>query len=224
VTGAEDPHVYWKPHRRGSIALWWFARVLLRATLPWMFGFHVAGRDRLPRRGGVLVVCNHIADVDPLFVGVACVPRRARYMALSHHFTTRPFAELLFALGGFPVRLDRPDVRALRYARERLEAGEMLVVFPEGTPAWGPEMGEFRDGMGLLGLTPGVTVIPAALWGSHRIVHGWKPVGRGPVWVAFGEPLEVPAEGSRRERSAELTRRARAAIDELRAPMLRARP
>jgi 1-acyl-sn-glycerol-3-phosphate acyltransferase len=115
-------------------------------------------------------------------------------------------------------------MRALRYAREQLEAGRLVIIFPEGTPGWGPELGEFREGVGALGITPGVTVVPAALWGTHRIMRGWRPVGRGPVHIAFGHPLEIPTEGSRRQRAAELTRRARAAVQALLEPMVRASP
>ena len=67
-------------------------------------------------------------------------------------------------------------------------------------------MADFLEGVGHLGLTPGVTVVPAAVWGTHHLMRGWRPVGRGPVLVAFGHPVPVPAEdGSRRERAAELT-------------------
>jgi 1-acyl-sn-glycerol-3-phosphate acyltransferase len=171
----------------------------------------------------VLVVSNHLGDLDPLFVGLA-LPRPAHYVADARHFEHRAFAELLFAVGAFPLRPGSPDTRALRYARERLEAGEVVVIFPEGRPGWGAPMGEFLQGAGHLGLTPGVTVIPAAIWGVHHLIRGWRPVGRGPVLVAFGHPVEVPAEGSRRERSAELASRMRAAVQELLEPMARARP
>ncbi len=170
------------------------------------------------------MVANHVGDLDPLFVGVACAPRAAQYMADARHYGHLPFARLLFAVGAFPVRPGSPDTRALRYAREQLLAGELIVVFAEGRPGWGAPMGEFLTGAGHLGLTPGVTVVPAAVWGVQHLMRGWRPVGRGPVLVAFGHPVPVPEDGSRRERAAELTRRTRAAVAELLAPMMRAHP
>ena len=89
----------------------------------------------------------------------------------------------------------------------QLEAGRLVVIFPEGAPTWGPELAEFREGVGHLALTPGVTVVPVALWGTHRVLRGWRPVGRGPVRVAFGPPVPVPAEGTRRERATAPDRR-----------------
>jgi 1-acyl-sn-glycerol-3-phosphate acyltransferase len=112
----------------------------------------------------------------------------------------------------------------MRYATEQLRAGRLVIVFPEGGARWGAGLGEFQEGAGMLGLTPGVTVIPTGLWGSDRVLHGWRPVGRGPVLVAFGRPIAVPQEGSRRERAAELTRRMREEIAALVEPMARAYP
>jgi 1-acyl-sn-glycerol-3-phosphate acyltransferase len=200
------------------------AHLLLRPTLPWLAGFRIAGRRRIPREGGVVVVVNHVGDLDPIFVGVACRPRRALYLADARHYRRLPFARLLFAMGALPVEPGGPDTRTLRYARERLLAGDLIVVFAEGRAGWGAPMGEFLEGAGHLGLTPGVTVVPAAIWGTHKVMRGWRPVGRGPVLVAFGHPIAVPESGSRRERAAELTRRSRAAVQELLEPMVRAFP
>lgn len=205
-------------------AMWRLARALLRPTLPLLAGFRAAGRRRIPRSGGVLVVANHVGDLDPLFVGLAAVPRRARYLTDARHFACRPFARLLFAVGAVPIRTGAPDARALRYIRDGLVAGELVVIFAEGRAGWGAPLGEFLQGAGHLGLTPGVSVVPAAIWGTHRFMRGWRPVGRGPVTVAFGHPVPLPEPGPRRERAHELTRRTRAAVQELLEPMMRARP
>jgi 1-acyl-sn-glycerol-3-phosphate acyltransferase len=197
---------------------------VLSCTLLPFAGFRVAGRRRIPRRGAVLVVVNHVGDIDPPFVGMACVPRMAQYLADAKHYRRRPLSTVMYAVGAFPVRVGSPDTRAMRYAREQLIAGELVVIFPEGAPGWGGELGEFRDGMGHLGLLAGVTVVPAAIWGTHRVLRGWRPVGRGPVRVAIGHPVAPPGSGPRRERAAELTRRTRAAVQELLEPMARARP
>jgi 1-acyl-sn-glycerol-3-phosphate acyltransferase len=206
------------------VAAWLLAVVLGRPTLPWLAGFRIAGRRRIPREGGVVVVVNHVGDLDPIFVGVACRPRRALYLADARHYRRLPFARLLFAMGALPVEPGSPDTRTLRYARERLLAGDLIVIFAEGRPGWGAPMGEFLEGAAHLGLTPGVTVVPAAIWGVHRFMRGWRPVGRGPVLLAFGHPVPAPEDGSRRERAAALSRRTRAAVLELLEPMMRAYP
>lgn len=225
VSAGRAPTVHWRPPKRG---VWWpiwaFGRWLLALTMPWLVGFRVTGREHLPDRGGVLVVANHLADIDPPAVALACGSRPAQYLAMARHFTRWPLAMLLFSLGAFPVEAGRADTRALRHAREQLAAGRVVVIFPEGAPSWGPEMSPFREGVGHLALTPGVTVVPVAVWGTHRVLRGWRPVGRGPVEVAFGPPVPVPAEGTRRERARRLTADVREAIGRLLEPLVRARP
>lgn len=216
--------VHWHPPRRGVWhPLWLFGRALLAATTPWLYGYRVTGTHNIPRRGGVLLVANHLADVDPPFLAQACGRRTTQYIALSRHFTRRPLATLLFALGAFPIR-PGSDMRALRHAREQLEAGRLVLIFPEGSPSGGPELTEFFDGVGVLALTPGVTVIPAAIWGSQWVMRGRVPSGRGPVRVAVGKPVPIAREGSRRDRAAETTRRAEEAIRQLLAPLVARHP
>ncbi len=222
--GADGEHVHWRPPRDGVWRpLWYFGRGVLWATVPWLHGFRRSGRHNIPSSGGVLMVANHLADVDPPYLALACGDRPAQYVALSRHFTRRPLADLLFALGAFPIR-PGADTRALRYAREQLERGRLVIIFPEGSPTGGPHMTEFRDGAGLLALTPGVTVIPAAIWGSHRVMRGRLPTGRGPVHVAVGPPIPVPTEGSRRQRASEVAQRARTAIQDLLTPLVEQHP
>lgn len=221
--GPADAPVHWHPAPAGvRMPVWRFGRALLGALAPPLLGFRVAGRERVPRRGGVLVIVNHPSDIDPPAIGLALAPRPAQHMALARHFVRRPLAELLFAVGAFPVRSGRGDVRAMRHARAQLAAGRVVVVYPEGGATWSPRLGRFLDGAGYLALTPGVTVVPAAVWGTTRVLRGWRPVGRGPILVSFGSPVAVPAEGTSRERAAEVTLRARGAVEELLAPMVRA--
>lgn len=225
VTVAGAPRVIWRPPRHGVWwPLWAFGWLLLRSTMPFLVGFRVTGRHHIPARGGVLLVANHVADIDPPALALAAAPRPALYLAMARHFRRRPLATLLFGLGAFPVQAGQPDTRALRHAREQLAAGRLVVIFPEGAPTWGGDMTEFREGVGHLALTPGVTVVPAALWGTHKVMRGRRVVGRGPVRVAIGPPVPVPLEGSRRERAAALTRGVRDAIARLLEPLVAAEP
>ena len=147
---------------------------MLRLMAP-AFGFRVDGREHLPRSGGVLLVTNHLADVDPPFLATAVLPRQLLYVADAKHFTSRPQSVLLFSLGAFPIRLDEVDTRALRYARTMLERGEVVSIFPEGRATFGDRMLPFLEGMGYLALTPGATVLPA---GSGGPSASWMASGR----------------------------------------------
>lgn len=186
--------------------VWEPSRLLMLPILYGPMRFRAVGREHIPRRGGVLVVSNHVSLTDPPLVGYATIPRRSYYMAKSELFRTRALAWYIRALGAFPVVRGSPDRNALRMARDLLLRGDCVIMFPEGTRSKAGTLRPGFAGAGLLGLEPGVTIVPAAIWGSQ---HRW-----GPVRVVFGPPLStdgLPA-GSRSKRAQALTERMMAAV------------
>ena len=87
-----------------------------------------------------------------------------------------------------------------------LERGDVLLMFPEGTRHLDGRLRPGLPGAGSLGLEPGVTVVPVAIWGSHRLLRR--------VSVAFGPPVDLSslAPGPRSRRSREAVDRMMAAI------------
>lgn len=165
---------------------------------------------RLPARGGVLVVCNHVSIADPVALVLAAWPRRRlRMMCKSELFTNRALGWYLGGMGAFPVVRDSADHSAIRTARRLLEAGEAVGVFPEGRVNRPGVMLPGAAGIGLLALVPGVTVIPVAVWGTQRF--------RGPVRIRYGAPVDLAgldgvSRSARRRAAAELIMAALAAL------------
>ena len=97
-----------------------------------LFGLRVRGDGMLPRKGSIIVVCNHISELDPPILG-STIPRQTFFMAKHELFTTRMGEFYMPRIGAFPVRREGVDTASLRTALEALERGYILVVFPEGT-------------------------------------------------------------------------------------------
>lgn len=202
----------WPPlYRAGRAAVTAWARALN--------GLSVSGRANIPADRGCLVVCNHLADPDGMFMGAALPgpPRNVLYLVTARHHDSSPLVrELLLRLGLEPVRTDGTEMGALRHARRVMEAGGIVVIYPEGVPGYSARVQPFAAGVGWLALTPGIAVVPAAIWGSHRVMRRGLPVAPGPVRVAFGEPVPMDdVAGSRATRVAEAARRMRAAVQAL---------
>ncbi len=142
-----------------------------------------SGVENVPAAGPVLIVCNHLSLWDPPFVGASARPRRVHFMAKSELFRVRAFGWLIGRVGAFPVERGGMDRDAIRTARQILARGDAMVMFPEGTRSLSGNLRPFFPGAGLMALEPGVTVVPAAVWGSqHRF---------GPVRVVFGKPVDL---------------------------------
>ena len=82
----------------------------------------------------------------------------------------RRFGWLLSALGGFPVTRGTADREALRRCIAVLEAGEPLVLFPEGERKAGPIVQPLFDGAVYVALKAGVPIVPVGIGGSERVM------------------------------------------------------
>lgn len=192
-----------------SPLMWDVGRAFLRPLFQVVFRLRRVGAENIPRTGPVLIVCNHLSNMDPPFVGASARPRRVYFMAKVELFRIRPIGWVLAKVGAFPVARGGADRDAIRTAREILARGDAMVMFPEGTRSRSGSLRPFFPGAGLMALEPGVRVVPAAVWGSQKRL--------GPVTVVFGEVITMDdlAEASRSERIRMATDRIVAAIAQL---------
>jgi len=163
---------------------WWVLGHLTLLPVAYVFyRLSVSGKEHIPPDGPVLIVCNHISQADPVILGVAAVPRKSYYFAKAELFRVPFLRGYVNRMGAFPVERGGADRRALRLSREVLARGDMLLMFPEGRRFTDGRLRPGLSGAGSLALIPGVTVIPAAIWGSHRLGHKTR--------VAFGPPVDL---------------------------------
>lgn len=167
-----------------------------------MFRLRYRHADRLPLRGPVLVVANHVSVLDPL----ACARlvfdhgRLPHFLGKESVFTG--FAgTLLRSAGQIPVARFSADAHeALDAARAQLDAGNVVVIYPEGSvtrdPDWWPM--QARTGVARLALTTDAAVLPVAQWGPHRVhdYHSKKLTlrFRVPADYQVGVPVDLSAQ------------------------------
>jgi len=181
---------------------YYFCRELF--LLPLRFGSrtHYSGMELVPRTGPGLVISNHISHFDPPFM-TAKFPREIHFMA------DKPLLEIP-VLGkmmewGYVFAIDRTknDRSALKTALARLEAGNMVGIFPEKGIRHGTTSvlggAELPIGTASLWRMADVPVIPMVIIGSDQI-YAWKNYLRRPrVFVRVGKLLLPDRKASREE-------------------------
>jgi 1-acyl-sn-glycerol-3-phosphate acyltransferase len=158
---------------------------------------HIDGMERIPRRGAVLVIGNHVGTVEPALTGVFIPRHDVFYMAKSELFRNPLLGWLFRRNHAFPVVRHTADRAALRAALAVLADGHVLLIYPEGTRSWdGHVMGEVQAGAGFIARHSGAQVVPVASWGSERVIPrgAWMP-RPADVELRIGEPFHLPPLG-----------------------------
>jgi acyl-[acyl-carrier-protein]-phospholipid O-acyltransferase / long-chain-fatty-acid--[acyl-carrier-protein] ligase len=164
-----------------------------------LYRVRVHGGGRVPQKGGMLLLANHLSYADPVALQLAC-PRRLHfvgYAGLKDHW----FLNLVFKLSGTIPISPRSSVEGMRRIIKLLEAGEAVCLFPEGEISRTGQLMQIRRGFELMARKANVPVVPVAhdgLWGSVFSFSGNKYLFKAPrvmptpVCVCFGHP--IPAD------------------------------
>lgn len=168
------------------------ARVIYRVT--------ATGKEQLPE-AGFLLLPNHITWVDAIVLQLAC-PRPIRFIVDETYYRHRLLNPFLRLAGCIPITSRRAK-DALRAAAERLRAGEIVCLFPEGQLSRSGSLLRLRRGYEIIARQADAPVVPVwldQLWGSifsfqgGRFFTKWPRSIPFPVAVAFGRP--IPADSA----------------------------
>ena len=163
----------------------------------------IIGKHNIPKSGAFLLAPIHRSNIDtPL--AAAVTRRRMRFMGKDSIWKFRPIGWIVSALGAFPVTRGSADREALKRCIEVLQAGEPLVLFPEGTRQSGPIVMPLFDGAAYVAIKAGVPIIPVGIGGSERVMpKGSKMIYPRKCVVIIGEPISAQVdENGRIPRSA----------------------
>ena len=172
------------------------------------FRVSVSGREHLPRSGPYIIAPVHRSNIDtPLSAFVT--RRRVRFMGKDSLWKQKQVGAFLSLLGGFPVSRGTADLEALKRCVSVLDAGEPLVMFPEGTRQSGPKLHPLFEGPAYVALKRGVQIVPVGIGGSERVMRkGSKMIWPHKCHVTIGEAISVEHGGTGRvdrERMTQIT-------------------
>ena len=183
----------------------WAAIVVVYPVASLMFRLRYRHAERLPARGPVLLVANHVSVLDPLACARLVFDNGRFPHFLAKQSVFKGFAgTLLRSAGQIPVARYSADAHtALDAAKADLDAGNVIVIYPEGSvtrdPDWWPM--QARTGVARLALTTDAVVLPVAQWGPQR-VHDYHRKKlrlrfRAPADYLVGEPVDLTAARAR---------------------------
>jgi 1-acyl-sn-glycerol-3-phosphate acyltransferase len=173
---------------------YWVLKCLLSPLFRLLWRVDLEGQEHIPRTGAVIVAPNHVSFCDSLFVPLV-IRRRVTFVAKAEYFDSWKTAWFFRAAGQIPMRRDggSSSERALATARQVLNEGGILGIYPEGTRSPDGRLYRGHTGVARLALGCGVPVIPVGLVGTTDVQprgsNMMHPFRR--VTIRFGPPLDV---------------------------------
>jgi long-chain acyl-CoA synthetase len=176
----------------------------------------VIGRENLRSvRGPVLVVSNHVSDVDIAFVQTALPAHlrgklatatggealeKLRSPSRDRMWIFRIYDQIKWALAVallnlFPLPRNAGFRKSFAYAGEAVDRGYSILVFPEGRHTTDGRLQPFRSGVGLLANNLRIPVVPMRIDGLFEIKKAGKKFARkGKIQVRIGKPTQFAPE------------------------------
>jgi long-chain acyl-CoA synthetase len=184
--------------------------LLMRPAIVLLGWPQIVGREHLRGvKGPLLVISNHIGDVDPGFILTALPARLRHRVAIAtggealealrtptpeRNFLLRIYERMQWILGVsllnlFPLPREAGFRQSFAYAGEAVDRGYSVLVFPEGRHTKDGKMLPFRSGIGLLAQNLDIPVLPMRIDGLFEVMQsGRRLAAPWKISVKIGEP------------------------------------
>ncbi|HSO28065.1 MAG TPA: lysophospholipid acyltransferase family protein [Anaerolineales bacterium] len=165
----------------------------------------VYGREHIPSNGGFIIASNHLGRLDAPLVYYLFEREDVTLMVAEKYQANWLFRWGVKQVNAMWVDRFNADMAAMRQAMQRLKAGGVLVMAPEGTRSPTQALIAGRPGASYLAAKTGLPVLPVALTGTEdrAVVRNLKRLRRASVVLRAG-PVFVLPPLTRNDREAQL--------------------
>ena len=179
-------------------------------NLAFLFRVRYLCAKNMPKEGPVIVCCNHISVMDPLFL-ICMFGRKIRFMGKAEAFKGKFANWFLRNSGVFPVKRGTADIEAVKTSIRILKSGGVLGIFPEGhRQVHGAERDTAKAGIAMFAAKTKATVLPVAISAKKGKVSFFKK-----VVVKCGEPITFEQLGFREFNNEEYQRVSEQIMDKI---------
>ncbi|MDO4661785.1 MAG: lysophospholipid acyltransferase family protein [Tissierellia bacterium] len=137
------------------------------------FRFEVVGKEKIPKKGKLIICANHKSNFDPVTLALA-TPRQINFMAKKELFENKILGKFIRSLGAFPIDRQSTDIKALKKSITILNEEKCLGIFPEGTRVKTKDRANLKKGIGYIGIKGNSNIITAEVIGNYKIFRKVK--------------------------------------------------
>jgi len=152
---------------------------------------------QVPSRGPLIIVANHVNFMEVPVLYTHLQPRPLAGFAKAETWDNPALRLLADLWGAIPLQRGEADMTALRQALQALEAGQILVVAPEGTRSGHGQLQQGHPGVVFLGLRSGAPLLPVVYYGGELFWRNLPRLRRTDFHIIVGQPFFLDAGGTK---------------------------
>ena len=164
-----------------------FIRLIGGAIIRSIYRIQVVNPERIPPKGGALLLPNHVTFADGLFISAAC-PRPVRFVMDEAFMAKRSIRLFVSIFNTVTIRKDQPR-EAIRITIDALRKGDLVCLFPEGQLSLTGTINELRRGFELIAKKATHPLIPIwcdGSWGSIFSFERGRFFRKKPHFFSYG--------------------------------------
>ncbi len=169
--------------------------ILFRLLTHSIFRIHDEPLAKVPARGPLIIVMNHINILEIPLIYAHLQPRPVRGLVLADRWKNPVLAWGLNACGAIPLERSGSNFGSIKRVLDLLNAGEIVLIMPEGTRSGDGRLGSGYPGVVLLAIKSNAPLLPIVSFGGEKYRDNLKKLRRTDFYLAVGEPFRLKAEG-----------------------------
>ena len=176
------------------------SNLLLKSLLRIFGDWEVNGKENVPRKGALIIVANHISDIDAGILN-ASIPRRVEFMAKADLFQKPIISQFFRAYGAFPINESGKEFYSINHSLHILDQDGAIGIFPEG--AKNPTaLGQAMLGSAMIAMMSGAPILPVGITGTESVGDGIRIFyPKGTFRITIGKPFSAPVVRGKRLRT-----------------------
>ena len=176
------------------------SNLLLKSLLRIFGDWEVNGKENVPRKGALIIVANHISDIDAGILN-ASIPRRVEFMAKADLFQKPIISQFFRAYGAFPISESGKEFYSINHSLHILNRNGAIGIFPEG--AKNPTaLGQAMLGSAMIAMMSGAPILPVGITGTESVGDGIRICyPKGMFRITIGKPFSAPVVRDKRLRT-----------------------
>jgi 1-acyl-sn-glycerol-3-phosphate acyltransferase len=175
----------------------WFMNTVIRLGTDMICRIDMREFPKVPARGPLILVINHISSLEVPLLFVHLQPRKMIGLAKIETWDNKFMGWLFDLWDAIPVRRGKADLDAIRACLEVLKAGDILAIAPEGTRSYHGRLLRGQPGIAMIALRAGVAILPIAHWGVENFGANLKKLKRTDFHVRVGKLFYLDAKGNK---------------------------